>query len=75
MQSLGKMLHKYNLNDKVVIKIDSAVHKGMPHVRYYGKVGTVTERRGRAYVVELKEGGVIRKLIARPEHLVPYSGG
>jgi large subunit ribosomal protein L21e len=74
MQSLGKMLHKYDLTDKVVIKIDSGFHKGMPHHRYFGKVGVVTERRGRAYVIELKEGGVTRKLIVRPEHLVPYLG-
>lgn len=74
MQPLGRMLHKYDLKDKVVIKIDSGFHKGMPHHRYYGKVAVVTERRGRAYVVELKEGGKVRKLIVRPEHIVPYSG-
>ncbi len=72
MQSLGKSLYKYNLGDQTLIKIDSSVHKGMPHVRYSGKVGVITEERGRAYIVELKEGGKTRKLIVRHEHLAPY---
>jgi len=72
MQPLGRMLHKYNIGDKTVVKIDSSVHSGMPHIRYHGKVGIVAEQRGKAYVVEITEGGKTRKLIIRPEHLVPY---
>ena len=73
MQPLGRMLHKYNVGDKAVVKIDSSVHDGMPHTRYHGKVGIVAEQRGKAYIVEIAEGGKTRRLIIRPEHLVPYS--
>jgi len=73
MQPLGKMLHKYNNGDKVVIKIDSSIHGGMPYGRYHGKVGVVTGQRGQAYIVEMREGGKTRRLIARPEHLTSYS--
>lgn len=73
MQPLGRMLQKYNSGDKVVIKIDSSVHGGMPHTRYYGKVGVVMEQRGRAYIIELVEEDKTRELIVRPEHLVLYS--
>ena len=72
MQPLGRMLHKYNLRDKVVIKIDSSIHGGTPHTRYNGKVGSIIEQRGQAYIIEIQEGGKIRELIIRPEHLVPY---
>jgi len=72
MQPLGRMLHRYNIGDKAVIKIDSSIHGGMPHTRYQGKVGVVAEQRGRAYIVEMEEGGKTRRLIIRPEHLVPY---
>ena len=77
MQPLGRMLHKYNSGDKVVIKIDSSIHGGMPHSRYYGKVGVVMEQRGRAYIIEMTEEDKTRELIVRPEHLLPYtdSGG
>jgi large subunit ribosomal protein L21e len=72
MQPLGRALHRYNDGDKVLIKIDPSVHKGMPHRRYHGKIGKVMEPRGRAYVIGLKDGGKNRVLIVRPEHLKPY---
>ena len=31
---LSKLLYEYQPGTQVVIKIDSAVHKGMPHKRY-----------------------------------------
>lgn len=73
LQPLGRMLHKYNSGDKVVVKIDSAIHKGMPHPRYNGKVGIIVDQRGSAYIVELRDYERIRELIIRPEHLGPYT--
>ena len=57
------------IGTKVTVLIDSSVHKGQPHHRYQGRVGLVTEKRGRAYVVEIKDGGKIKKIIAGAEHL------
>lgn len=74
MAPLGRLLREYKTGEKVVIKIDSSIHKGMPHKRYYGKVGVVKEERGRAYVVEIREDTKIKKIITRPEHIVPYNG-
>lgn len=68
---LSKLLYEYKVGEKVVIRIEPSIHKGMPHPRYQGKVGVVQQRRGRAYVVDIKEGTTIKRLIARPEHLVP----
>jgi len=66
---LSRLLTKYEPGEKVVIHIDSGVHKGMPHKRYQGKVGTIVERRGRAYVVEIPQSKTVRLLVALPEHL------
>jgi len=66
---LSRLLAKYEVGEKVVIVIDSGVHKGMPHKRYQGKVGTVVEGRGRAYVVEIPQRKTVKLIIARPEHL------
>jgi len=63
------MLRRYSVGEKVVVKIDPGTHKGMPHRKYQGKVGTVTETRSRSYLVEVKVGSTIKKIIARPEHL------
>jgi len=71
---LSKLLQDYNLGDRVCIRIDPGVHKGMPHRRFQGKIGTIVERRGRACVVEILTGNEKRNVIARPEHLQPYEG-
>jgi large subunit ribosomal protein L21e len=66
---LSRLLRTYNPGDKVKIRIDSSVHKGMPHRRYQGRVGIIKGRRGRSYVIEVAEGKQTRTLIARPEHI------
>lgn len=66
---LSRLLRTFNPGDKVTIRIDPSVHKGMPHRRYHGRIGTVKERRGRSYVIEVAEGKQTRTVIARPEHV------
>ena len=69
LQPLGRLLIKYKVGDNVIIKVDPAVHKGMPHRRYHGKFGVVSEIRGRAYIIKIKSGDAIKQIIARPEHI------
>ena len=68
---ITKFLQEFKLGQKVVIKQEASSRKGMPHLRYKGMVGKVVERRGKSYVVEVKNGGKKKKLLARPEHLQP----
>lgn len=69
---LSKLLYEYQPGSRVVIKIDPAVQKGMPHRRYHGKVGVVIDKRGRSYVVSVTQGEAVKEIIVRPEHLEPY---
>ena len=71
---LGKLLIEYAPGSKVVIKMDSSVQKSLPHKRFHGKVGTVIEKRGRAYVVSVAKGDATKQIIVRPEHLEPHRG-
>jgi len=48
-----------------------SIQKGMPHRRYHGRVGMISEKRGRAYVIQVTAGKVPRLIIARPEHIQP----
>ena len=66
---LSKMLYEYKPGEKVVVKIDPSVHKGMPHRRYLGKIGTVIDKRGGSYLIGVKQGEAIKEIIVRPEHL------
>lgn len=72
---LSRLLYKYNPGEKVVIKIDSSIHKGMPHRRYHGKVGTVISIRGRSYEVSVTQGDAVKDIIVRPEHLRLHNEG
>jgi large subunit ribosomal protein L21e len=65
----SKIIQDIKPGTRVVILIDPSIAKGQPHSRYHGRTGVVAERRGRAYVVEIREGGVIKSIISRPEHL------
>jgi large subunit ribosomal protein L21e len=69
LQPLGRLLTKYKVGDQVLIKVDPAIQKGMPHRRYHGKFGVISEVRGRAYVIKVKTGNTTKQIIARPEHV------
>ncbi len=68
---LSRILIEYRPGDKVYIIADPAIHAAMPHRRYYGKVGVVVGKRGRAYIVQLKVGSKIKTLFLLPEHMRP----
>ncbi len=63
-------LQEFKADDKVVIKPDPSSSRGMPFPKFKGLTGTVRERRGDAYVLEIRVGNSIKKVISRPEHLV-----
>ena len=71
---LGKLLYAYELGSQVIIKIDSSVQKGMPHRRFHGKIGTIMDKRGRGYVVNVAQGDAVKEIIVRSEHLERYKG-
>ncbi len=71
---LSRVLREYSPSQKVVIKIDSAQVKGMPHRRFNGLVGVVRDVGRRALTVDVQVGGKVKTVIARKEHLVPLEG-
>ena len=73
-KGLSSLLVEYAPNDRVVIKIDPAQVKGMPHRRFNGLVGTVTEVGRRAVTIDISVGDKTKKLIARKEHVVRMEG-
>lgn len=73
-RGLSSLLVEYSPKDKVVVKIDPAQVKGMPHRRFNGLVGTVTEVGRRAVTVDVKVGNKTKKLVARKEHVVRMGG-
>jgi large subunit ribosomal protein L21e len=66
---LSRLLAEYEVGEKVIINIDPGIHRGMPHKRFQGKVGTVVERRGKAYILDIPQRKTSKLVIAGPEHL------
>jgi large subunit ribosomal protein L21e len=66
---LSRLLAEYEVGEKVIINIDPGIHRGMPHKRFQGKVGTVVEKRGKAYILDIPQRKTSKFVIAGPEHL------
>jgi ribosomal protein L21E len=66
--SVAQMVRTFNVGDKVVIT-PRARWEGMPHLRYSGRQGTILERRGKSYVVEVRDYAVRKSIIVGPIHL------
>ena len=69
LSPITRAFRKFEMGEKVVIKIDSSFQQGWPHNRFHGLTGTVVGKQGRAYVLDVRFGGKIKKAIVTPEHL------
>ena len=71
MPPLSAMLRKYTIGDRVTVILEPSVQSGRPHRRFHGKTGTITGKRGKSYLITIKDMGREKLIISRPEHLRP----
>ena len=64
-----RAIQEYETGQKVHLKIDPSVSEGRFHPRFNGHTGTVVGTQGRAFKVEINDGGKDKTLIARAAHL------
>ena len=67
--SMTAMMQQFADGDKVVIDQEPAIHAAMPHPKYKGRVGTVIGMQGKAYKVEMWDGGVRKVFLSAPVHI------
>lgn len=67
--SISNYLQTFNLNEKVLLKAEPAVQKGMYFPRFHGKIGTIKGKQGNCYEVEIKDFKKTKTLIVHPIHL------
>ncbi|MGC8710330.1 MAG: 50S ribosomal protein L21e [Candidatus Micrarchaeia archaeon] len=66
---ISKLIKDFKVGDKAII-VQKGNFRDIPHPRYRGKVGTVLEKRGSAYVVEVDMSrSTKRKIIVPQRHL------
>ncbi len=69
LPQVTRSLREFEVGEKAIVKLDGRVQSGMCHPRYQGKTGTVTGKQGRAFLVEIVEGGKTKTLLLSPVHL------
>ena len=69
MPPINRILQTFKVGEKVNIRVEPSVHRGMPHHRYQGIVGKVVGKRGNAYEVEIKDQNKKKLIISRAVHL------
>ena len=66
------LLREYNVGQRALVIIDPTQHKALPHRRYHGKVGTITEVGRRTVTLDVKLGEKTKTLITRLDHIKPF---
>lgn len=68
--TISKLLKTFKIGDRVRVRPEPAIQKGMPHQRFFNKVGAIIKKKGNAYMVELKDGNKTKQVISLPVHLI-----
>ena len=69
LSPVSRAVQDFNPGDRANIVIDSSVHRGMPNPKFHGKTGTVISKRGRSYILQVKDMNATKTVIVAPEHL------
>lgn len=67
--SLRQYLQQFAAKDKVVLKAEPSIQRGMYFRRFHGKVAVVKRKVGSCYEVLLNDGNKAKTLIVHPVHL------
>jgi len=73
LSPITRAVQRFEIGEKVCVKIDSSIHKGAPHHKFHGKTAEVVGKRGRAYILKARDGRAIKEVIVLPEHLRPHA--
>ena len=67
--SITKTLQELKPGQKVVLKMESGVQKGLYYRRYHGKTGVVEGKKGNAYLIKVKDGRLSKTVTVGAVHL------
>jgi len=68
--SIVKQLKKFEIGDKVMVKIEPMIKKNLIHRRFLNKSGVIIEKRGEAYRVRVKDLNKEKDVLVKPFHLI-----
>jgi len=66
----NKLLRKFEIGDTVHINIHPGIKdKGYPYINFQGLTGTITEKRGNAYILGIHDKNAAKTVILKAIHL------
>ena len=68
---IARVMHQYEIGDRVAVVLNGSQQKGMPHRRFQGRTGFIKGSQGKARDDAVKDGNMKKTVVARPEHLKP----
>ena len=66
--TVSKLVKTFKIGSKVLIAPKSYL-RGVPALRYINREGTIVEKRGECYMVEIRDGNKKKQLVSHPVHL------
>ncbi len=66
--SVNAYIQNFEVGDHVHIEFISS--SPIQHPRFHGLTGIILDRRGRNYIVSVRDGNKMKQVFARPEHLI-----
>ncbi|HID26348.1 MAG: 50S ribosomal protein L21e [Methanosarcinales archaeon] len=69
LSPISRAIQEFEIGQMVHIDLDPSVHKGMPNPKFHGRTGKVIGKRGRAYIIEVRDGNAKKEVFALPQHL------
>lgn len=67
--SLTRFLQTFTIGQRAQLVAEPAYHKGLYHMRFHGKMGTIKEQRGQCYIVTIQDKNKAKDLVVHPVHL------
>ena len=65
---LSKYFQEFETGEKVAVVRERAIASSFP-VRLQGKTGVIEEKRGKAYIIKIKDSNKEKKFLIEPIHL------
>ncbi len=67
--SMTRYFQKLVEGERVILKAEPAVQKGLYHARFHGYPGKIAGKQGSCYVVSINDKGKQKELLVHPIHL------
>tara|TARA_Y100000310_G_C20665993_1_gene807519 strand:- start:765 stop:1001 length:237 start_codon:yes stop_codon:yes gene_type:complete len=65
---MSRIFQELKEGDRVAVIIDVSENKGFPK-RIHGKTGVIEKRKGKAYIVKIRDNNKEKQYIIKPVHL------